>query len=71
MSLTLQPGLLLTYKKPFAALVVTLLVAARTLYDKRKRALEGRAPMVPHLIPWVGSGLELGKDPDAFFDRAR
>ena len=27
--------------------------------------------MVSHLIPWVGSALEIGSDPDGFFERAQ
>lgn len=30
-----------------------------------------RAPQVPYWLPWVGSAVEMGKDPDAFFGRAR
>src|SRR5262249_12526806 len=27
------------------------------------------APLVPHRLPWVGSAIEFGRDPDAFIDR--
>ncbi|KAF9642732.1 cytochrome P450 [Thelephora ganbajun] len=27
--------------------------------------------MVPHLIPWMGSALEIGRNPDTFFNRAQ
>src|SRR5689334_10156837 len=30
-----------------------------------------RVPDVPSRLPFVGSALELGRDPDAFFDRCR
>ena len=46
-----------------------LLVIARMVY-KRSR-ITGRPPVVPYLVPWVGSAIELGKDPDGFFKRAR
>lgn len=54
-----------------AVLAVVLTVVAQSLYERRKRVGEGRSPMVSHLIPWVGSALEIGGDPDTFFDRAR
>lgn len=54
-----------------AAVAATLTIVARTLYERRKRASEGRAPMVPYLIPWVGSALDIGGDPDAFLGRAQ
>lgn len=58
-------------QKFLAAGLVLLATVAQTLYGKRKRAAERRAPMVSHLIPWVGSALEIGGDPDAFFVRAQ
>ncbi|KAF9646393.1 cytochrome P450 [Thelephora ganbajun] len=54
-----------------AAGAVVLVILVQSLYEKRKRVSEGRAPMVSHLIPWVGSALEIGGDPDAFFNRAQ
>ena len=50
---------------------IVLAIIAYTLYEKRKRMREGRTPMVSYLIPWVGSALEIGRGPDAFFDRAQ
>ena len=47
---------------------VLLLVVARTVYKKNQ--ITGRPPVVPYLIPWVGSAFDLGKSPDAFFRRA-
>ena len=47
---------------------VLLLVLARTVY-KRNR-VTGRPPVVSYIIPWVGSAIDLGKSPDAFFQRA-
>ena len=47
---------------------VLLLIIVRVAY-KRSR-VSGRPPMVSYTIPWVGSSLELGKNPDAFFKRA-
>ena len=69
----LDPQLQTLWASPklLAAGAVVLTIAARILYEKRKRVSEGRAPMVSHLIPWVGSGLEIGRDPDAFFVRAQ
>jgi len=54
-----------------AAGAVALAVVAQTLFERRKRVSEGRAPMVSHFIPWVGSALEIGGDPDAFFNHAQ
>ena len=47
---------------------VLLLVVARMVYKKNQ--ITGRPPVVPYLIPWVGSAFDLGKSPDAFFRRA-
>jgi hypothetical protein len=71
MSLDLQLQALLSNPKILAAGAVGLAIVAQTLYEKRKRVSEGRAPMVSHLIPWVGSALEMGGDPDAFFNRTQ
>jgi hypothetical protein len=54
-----------------AAGAVVLAIVAQALYERRKRVSEGRAPMVSHFVPWVGSALEIGGDPDAFFNRAQ
>ena len=50
---------------------IVLAIIVHALYEKQKRVWEGRPPIVSHLIPWVGSALEIGRGPDAFFDRAR
>ena len=50
---------------------VLVAIFAQTLYKKRKRAWEGRAPIVSYFLPWVGSGLEIRRDPDGFFSRAQ
>jgi len=71
MSLDLQLQVLWSNPKLLAAGAVVLAVAAQILYEKRKRVSEGRAPLVSHLIPWVGSALEIGGDPDTFFNHAR
>jgi len=71
MSLDLQLQVLWFNPKLLAAGAVVLAIVAQTLYEKRKRASESRAPMVSHLVPWVGSALEMGGDPDAFFNRAQ
>lgn len=60
-----------SHPKLLAAGIVALAILAQALHEKRKRRSEGRAPMVSHLIPWVGSALEVGGDPDAFFERAQ
>ena len=61
----------MVHPKLLAAGAVVLAIVVQNLYEKRKRVLEGRAPMVSHLIPWVGSALEIRGDPDAFFNRAQ
>jgi hypothetical protein len=33
-------------------------------------ARSGEPPLVPYLIPWVGSAISMGKDPDGFFQNA-
>lgn len=47
---------------------VLLLTIARAVY-KRNR-VTGLPPVVSYLVPWVGSAIELGKNPDQFFKRA-
>ena len=47
---------------------VLLLVIARAVYKKNQ--VTGRPPVVPYTIPWVGSAIDLGRGPDAFFKRA-
>lgn len=47
---------------------VLLFVIAKAVYKKNRNA--GRPPVVSYLIPWVGSAIDLGKSPDAFFRRA-
>ena len=54
-----------------AAGAVTLAVVAQTLLERRKRVSEDRAPMVSYFVPWVGSALGIGRDPDVFFNRAQ
>ena len=71
MPLDFQLEALWSSPKVLTAGVVVLAIIAQSLYEKRKRASEGRAPMVSHLAPWVGSALEIGGDPDAFFVRAQ
>ena len=57
------------WKKPMViAASISLLIIARVAY-KRNRTT-GRPPMVSYAVPWVGSAIDLGKDPDAFFKRA-
>lgn len=56
------------WMEPKVALaVVLLLIIAQTVY-KRFRTT-GRPPVVSYVVPWVGSAIELGKSPDAFFKR--
>ena len=47
---------------------VLLLIIARVAYKRDKTT--GRPPMVSYAVPWVGSAIDLGKNPDAFFKRA-
>ena len=54
------------WKEPMViAASISLLIIARVAY-KRNRTT-GRPPMVSYAVPWVGSAIDLGKDPDAFF----
>ncbi|KIO30348.1 hypothetical protein M407DRAFT_20615 [Tulasnella calospora MUT 4182] len=45
-------------------------VAAGYYYAKKKKNTRC-PPVVPYTIPWLGSAITLGKDPDAFFHDAR
>lgn len=47
---------------------VLLFVIAKVVYKKNRNV--GRPPVVSYLVPWVGSAIDLGKSPDAFFRRA-
>lgn len=40
-------------------------------YYGMKKSNNRRPPVVPYTIPWLGSAITLGKDPDAFFHNAR
>ncbi|KAG8912298.1 hypothetical protein FRC00_004832 [Tulasnella sp. 408] len=40
-------------------------------YYTKKQSNSRRPPAVPYVIPWLGSAITLGKDPDAFFHDAR
>ncbi|KAG8915921.1 hypothetical protein FRC01_003468 [Tulasnella sp. 417] len=40
-------------------------------YYAKKNPNTRRPPVVPYTIPWLGSAITLGKDPDAFFQDAR
>ena len=71
MSLDLQLQVLWNNPKLSVAGVVVLSIIAQTLYTKWKRAWEGRVPMVSYFIPWIGSGLEIGRNPNAFFNRTK
>lgn len=48
--------------------IVLLLIIARAAYERNR--MTGRPPMVSYAVPWVGSAIDLGKDPDMFFKRA-
>ncbi|KAG8950080.1 hypothetical protein FRC00_007862, partial [Tulasnella sp. 408] len=39
-------------------------------YYTKKQSNSRRPPAVPYVIPWLGSAITLGKDPDAFFHDA-
>ena len=47
---------------------VLFFIVAWTMY-KRNR-ITGRPPVISYAVPWVGSALDLGRCPDAFFKRA-
>ncbi|KAG8900376.1 Cytochrome P450 7B1 [Tulasnella sp. 403] len=54
-------------------IVATIAIAAILLGYQRSisKKASGRPPVVPYWIPWLGSAIELGKDPDGFFRKAR
>ena len=57
------------WKDPKVLVVsVLLLVLARMVYKRHQ--VTGRPPVVSYTIPWVGSAIDLGKNPDVFFQRA-
>ena len=57
------------WKKPTVIVVSALLLIIVRVAYKRNQAT-GQPPMVSYTIPWVGSAIDLGKNPDAFFKRA-
>ena len=48
--------------------IVLSLVIVRVACKRNQTT--NRPPVVSYTIPWVGSALDLGKDPDAFLKRA-
>jgi hypothetical protein len=48
------------------ALLALPVIARRTANEHQER----RPPRVPYLIPWIGSALSVGANPDAFLARA-
>lgn len=57
------------WKEP-KVIVASILLFAVTRMIYKKNRLTGRPRVVSYLVPWVGSAVELGKNPDAFFRRA-
>ncbi|KAJ7771931.1 cytochrome P450 [Mycena maculata] len=53
----------------FAAVSASLLVLGLAVVSLRKSS-SGRPPVVPYWLPWIGSAVSLGKDPDGFFKKA-
>lgn len=49
-------------------IVAFLAFAVYKLINRHNQA--GRPPMVKYTIPWLGSAIEYGKDPDGLFKRA-
>ncbi|KAF9646730.1 cytochrome P450 [Thelephora ganbajun] len=71
MSLDVQLQALWPNPELFFTGLAVLTIILQSFYEKRKRVSESRAPMVSHPIPWVGSALEIGRNPDTFFNRAQ
>lgn len=55
------------------ATVFALSLTAFLLYKLSRKAngAQGKPPVVPYVVPWVGSAITMGKDPDAFFKNAK
>jgi hypothetical protein len=53
--------------KPLAIGLVAVLFVYKLLSTRRRT--DG-IPMVPYALPWIGSALAIGKDPDAFLREA-
>lgn len=56
-------GLVTQSPLAFALILVGLYWAVKVL----RPSDTSRPPRVPYWIPWLGSALEMGKDPDGFF----
>ena len=57
------------WKEPVViATIVLLLITTRVAYNRNR--ITGCPPTVSYTIPWVGSAIDIGKNPDAFFKRA-
>ena len=57
------------WKEPKVIIAGVLVLFIARAMHKRSRTT-GRPPVVSYAVPWVGSALDLGKSPDAFFKRA-
>lgn len=57
------------WKGPRVIVAIVLSLIIVRVACKRNQTTN-RPPVVSYTIPWVGSALDLGKDPDAFLKRA-
>ncbi|KAG8929246.1 hypothetical protein FRC00_001508, partial [Tulasnella sp. 408] len=51
--------------------LATTTAAVAVVYYYAKKKSSSRPPVVPYTIPWIGSAITMGKDPDTFFHDAR
>ena len=65
---SLEMALELWEEPTVIAASIMLLIIARVAYNRNR--IIGQPPVVSYAIPWVGSAIDLGKNPDAFFKRA-
>lgn len=56
------------WKEHRIVIATFLLIIVHNVYKRSQPT--SRPPVVSYVIPWIGSALELGKTPDAFFKRA-
>jgi hypothetical protein len=54
--------------RPWILAVIGASVAFVTVQTRKQT--DGGPPEVGHLLPWVGSAMEMGTDPDKFFRTA-
>ena len=54
---------------PKIGLIAATVVALGATYLLATSRKSNKPPIVPYVVPWLGSAITMGKDPDGFFKR--